>query len=132
MTIEEAIAHCKEVAQKQKEQSEIGHPYEGEDCNIKYRKDCAECSKDHEQLARWLTELLECKQLLKLTFKDINLTANYSVCSTCLHFCPDSKTSTCKLDKNGYKNKYTCRYMWRYQPELVNLLGGLIDESGID
>lgn len=85
MTIQEAIEHCKEVAQKQKEQSEIGRPYEGEDCNIKYREDCAECAKDHEQLAMWLEELLRYKQSPNSDF--INKTATINAIEDC--YCKD-------------------------------------------
>lgn len=85
MTIQEAIEHCKEVAQKQKEQSEIGRPYEGEDCNIKYREDCAECSKDHEQLAMWLEELLRYKQ--SSNSDCINKTATINAIEDC--YCKD-------------------------------------------
>jgi len=41
MTIEEAICHCRDRA----------------------KDDCSECSKEHFQLAEWLEELMEYKQL---------------------------------------------------------------------
>lgn len=54
MTIDEAIAHAKEVANEQKRRSGI--------CvqnNSKCDKfsACLKCSKEHEQLAEWLEEL---------------------------------------------------------------------------
>lgn len=39
MTLDEAITHCEEVAEKNEEQS------------------CKECAKEHRQLAEWLREL---------------------------------------------------------------------------
>lgn len=51
MTIDEAIRHCEEVAEKM--------------------NDC-ECAADHRQLAEWLRELKEAKRLLKAAVEDIN------------------------------------------------------------
>lgn len=53
MTLDEAIQHSKEVANKEK-------------CNLLKVGDeyiCSECGKEHEQLAGWLEELKEYKQL---------------------------------------------------------------------
>ena len=41
MTLDEAIQHCEEVA----------------------NRDCSQCSKDHEQLADWLKELKELRNV---------------------------------------------------------------------
>lgn len=51
-TLEEAIAHAKEVAENWKSQLVNCVSEEGS-----YK--CLECAKDHEQLAEWLTELKE-------------------------------------------------------------------------
>ena len=52
MTIDEAIRHCEEVAEKM--------------------NDC-ECAADHRQLAEWLTELKEAKRLLKAAVEDFKV-----------------------------------------------------------
>lgn len=49
-TLEEAIAHAKEVAENWKSQLVNCVSEEG-------RNKCIECAKEHEKLAEWLTEL---------------------------------------------------------------------------
>ena len=68
MTIDEAIAHCLEVAE-QNETSAITYKNCKEIKTNMYEKltaekaenDCRECAADHRQLAEWLTELKELK-----------------------------------------------------------------------
>ena len=79
MTLDEAIQHCKEVANEEKSKLlKVGEEYV-----------CSKCADEHEQLAKWLEELKEYKdlkengQLVKLPCKigdfmyDIDL--NYNV-----------------------------------------------------
>lgn len=47
MTIDEAIKHCKEEAEKYMEYG--------------IETECYQCGKEHEQLAEWLTELKEAR-----------------------------------------------------------------------
>ena len=54
MTIDEAIAHARDVANKQKIRSNICIQNDSE-CD-KF-SDCLKCAEDHEQLAEWLEEL---------------------------------------------------------------------------
>ena len=54
MTIDEAIAHAREVASEQKRRSGICVQNNSE-CD-KFSA-CLKCSKEHEQLAEWLEEL---------------------------------------------------------------------------
>lgn len=49
MTIEEAIKHCEEVAER----------LEGKDGYAYTDSTCEECAKDHRQLAEWLRALKE-------------------------------------------------------------------------
>ena len=61
MTIDEAIAHAKEVAKESRENIITGsnlEPYES-DCNAK----CEQCAEEHEKLAEWLEDY---KRLLEL------------------------------------------------------------------
>lgn len=52
MTLEEAIKHCEEVAEKKEY---IAESVEGFDEYT--REECLECAKEHRQLADWLREL---------------------------------------------------------------------------
>ena len=54
MTIDEAIAHARDVANEQKRRSSIciQNDSECDKCS-----DCLKCSEEHEQLAEWLEEL---------------------------------------------------------------------------
>ena len=61
MTIDEAIRHCEEVAERQEFLSTQDHGYCEEKWNVKKRAKCAECAADHRQLAEWLMELKEAK-----------------------------------------------------------------------
>ena len=75
MTIDEAIRHCGEVAEKQEELYRISPASESEmspcngtkDCRVLKNgknKGCQKCAEEHRQLAIWLKEL---KQLRKRT-----------------------------------------------------------------
>lgn len=57
MTIDEAIKHCEEVAERQEYLSKQDHGYCEEKRNVQKRAECAECAADHRQLAEWLKEL---------------------------------------------------------------------------
>jgi hypothetical protein len=50
MTIDEAIRHCEEVAEKQDKLCEISVTERAKEQNSK-------CAEDHRQLAEWLKEL---------------------------------------------------------------------------
>ncbi len=63
MTIDEAIKHCEKVAERQEYLSKQDHGYCEEKWNVQKRAECAECAADHRQLAEWLTEWKELKEL---------------------------------------------------------------------
>ena len=65
MTIDEAIKHCEEEAEKYMEYG--------------IETECYQCGKEHEQLAEWLRELKEAKRLLRLAVRDLN-SINISYC----------------------------------------------------
>ena len=56
MTLDEAIAHCQEVAKELRKQ-----PFK-EKMDIEDIADCEECAEEHEQLAEWLKELKELRK----------------------------------------------------------------------
>ena len=66
MTLDEAIKHCEEVV-KQHTRYNI---YGGFEC-------CDECADDHRQLAEWLTELKERRELMRNQKNERDKTANY-------------------------------------------------------
>lgn len=58
MTLDEAIAHCKEEAERQRQKVP-----QYEHLNLMYAAEgCKECAAEHEQLAEWLTELKQRKE----------------------------------------------------------------------
>ena len=72
MTISEAIAHCEEVAEREK---------------------CAECAADHRQLAEWLRELHKARRVLaKVPEVLTNLCCAIGDPTGC-EFCPYGKTN---------------------------------------
>ena len=61
LSIDEAIAHAREVAEKQRKDNdncEYKAEYGCKGCADYYSKPCIECAEEHEQLAEWL-ELLK-------------------------------------------------------------------------
>lgn len=58
MTLDEAIKHCKEEAEKYMEYG--------------IETECYQCGKEHEQLAEWLTELADLKEEIEYCSGDIN------------------------------------------------------------
>ena len=65
MTIDEAIAHAREVAEIQRNNDKLNKtlgkssPY--------YNTDCIKCAEEHGQLAEWLEELKAYRQYIDLT-----------------------------------------------------------------
>ena len=64
MTLDEAIAHAKEVVGEKREEVKYWNKVKGigvfTDANTKHLlKTCEECANEHEQLAAWLEELAE-------------------------------------------------------------------------
>ena len=60
MTIDEAIAHARQVAINQRkdyDNCKTKLEYGCKDCADYYSKPCKECANEHEQLADWLEEL---------------------------------------------------------------------------
>lgn len=62
LTLDEAIAHAKEVAEKNYRGADF-EPLDYVDDDIK--ANCVKCAEEHEQLAEWLEELKSCKDLEK-------------------------------------------------------------------
>lgn len=67
MTLDEAIKHAKEKAQKhrqtEKKYREIHRSENDESLFKEQLEDCIGCAEEHEQLAQWLEELKEYKEL---------------------------------------------------------------------
>lgn len=59
MTIEQAIKHCLDV----RDEMMNGHAYYGIKGEKEKQTDCLECAKEHEQLAEWLMELKEWREI---------------------------------------------------------------------
>lgn len=60
MTLDEAIKHCEEVAEKKEEDASWFWDKEG---NPNY-ENCVECASEHRQLAEWLKELKAYREIL--------------------------------------------------------------------
>ena len=56
MTIDEAIRHCEEVAERY-DRVEDSHADDG------LKQECIQCAADHRQLAEWLTELKQWRRV---------------------------------------------------------------------
>ena len=123
MTIDEAIRHCEEVAERYETRAKIidrrklGFALENPTA-------CHECAADHRQLAEWLTELKEAKRLLKAAVEDIrHCMHSYDPCEVCSLLGEDGECPA--TDDDDCKEKYK----WRYEDEALKLLGGETDEQ---
>lgn len=67
LSIDEAIAHAREVAEEQRKDNgkcEYKEEYGCKGCADYYSKPCIECAEEHEQLAECLEELKSSRQEL--------------------------------------------------------------------
>lgn len=119
MTIDEAIKHCLEVAERQEISADdkemysemLGEDYKG------FEEGCQECAADHRQLAEWLTELkelreqnAELKSILNAALKDIH---GKDICEV---------MNACKLC--AMKFQQLCDiFPWQHANEALKLLG---------
>lgn len=71
MTIDEAIAHAREVAEKNRKDYEwySKNPKVWNDGGKK-KRECVSCAEEHEQLAKWLEELKELSEEKKSRCND--------------------------------------------------------------
>lgn len=63
MTLEEAIKHCEEVAEKNEETIAYYTIQGDREWLDECEKDCIECAKEHRQLAAWLKELEQLRKI---------------------------------------------------------------------
>lgn len=106
MTIDEAIRHCEEVAERY-DRVEDSHADDG------LKQECIQCAADHRQLAEWLTdykksqeELAEAKRLLKLAICELG---DAQDCDSCI--------ADCSIGTD-------CIYKWHCSNEAEKLING--------
>ena len=76
LSIDEAIAHAREVAEEQRETFRLC-PYPSQECNgadickcLKNKHDgCLKCAEEHEQIANWLEELKDYQDKNKMVVR---------------------------------------------------------------
>lgn len=92
MTLEEAIKHCHDKAEELRKEtlklSIMGNEREWADCQ--------ECAKEHEQLAKWLTELRDRR-------------AGKAACENCEYETRDGEQRPCVACNHNYTDKYLPR-----------------------
>lgn len=92
MTLDEAIKHCEEEAEKYMEYG--------------IETECYQCGKEHEQLAEWLKELKEAKRLLQAAEKTID--------DYCRGYCECCKNRDFELARCGLVNGCRDRDNWEW------------------
>ena len=70
MTIDEAIAHAREVAEIHRNNDKLNKTL-GKSSSY-YNTDCIKCAEEHEQLAEWLEELKALRNGLKIKCDSLN------------------------------------------------------------
>ena len=64
MTIDEAIKHCEEVANQNEFETRI-YDELNRTSDEEYRNNHCQCAADHRQLAEWLRELKQLREVVK-------------------------------------------------------------------
>lgn len=125
LSIDEAISHCLEVAEKQEDNAKDCNSFdEWTETEYYDKESCLQCAAEQRQLAEWLTELkdlreknkvcdrlikeeqiAEYKRLLKLAVEDIN------ECVDCFKSCDE-----CCCDQDNH-----CH--WKHEAEALKLIG---------
>ena len=123
MTIDEAIKHCLEVAERLEKKANTYGIKRAYIPKSQETVDCISCAADHRQLAEWLTELKEAKRLLKLAVEDMYNSVNDVHCKYCSKWHTDQCQGTSHLDCY-IENKFK----WRYADEALKLIGGSENE----
>ena len=119
LTLDEAIKHCLETAEQLEERANT--PYKCEDSELQDNA-CRECAADHRQLAEWLTELKEAKQLLKAAVKDFaKLDRENAKNKNCMM--PEMHCADCPLNRDSVDDRAEPCHSWRYADEALKLLG---------
>lgn len=108
MTIDEAIFHAIEVAEKYEIASK------GKEISEITRKGCAKCAAEHKQLAEWLRQLRKAKRLLGKAMKALNDSSCNKDCRQC------KWNGNCEM---------SCRFAWKYGDEVSALIGDENDDE---
>ena len=131
MTIDEAIKHCLEVTNEKSEQAELWKSKDEATISRYFKK----CAADHRQLAEWLTELKDLRELYHATstngflsdtikqLEEAKRLLRMALCElnngTCSKFC-----STCtKVNTEKCLDYKTKSYRWIYTDAVLKLIG---------
>lgn len=105
INLDEAIAHCEEVAEEQDMKAGFETDYQAYSMSEVERERCRECASEHRQLAEWLKELKAYKD------KDMRLIYAYPLdeairCAMCTNPIKSDRgcDGGCKVDEQMYKN----------------------------
>lgn len=138
MTIDEAIRHCEEVAE-QNETKALS--IEGTIID-RVAKDCRRCAADHRQLAEWLTELKELREIFSKVDigaakpKDyLDLLDEWAKARKLLKAAVEDFTkvpcnndaynpNSCGICVKQNNCNYSDSFKWRYTDEALALIGG--------
>lgn len=120
MTIDEAIVHAREVAEKNYKQGFLCHA----NPNVDKLDGCIKCAKEHEQLAEWLEEL-------KALRHEANEWRNAGYAHGYNKAIDDYRTEICKAfvqaERNGNYRFYAVEIK-----QLIADLGEQLKEGGVD
>lgn len=82
MTIDEAIKHCEEVAEREQQKGYYANTEANQ--STEYGTKCFECAKEHRQIAEWLRELKEYRKFYSC-YNCYNASASFNEypCNVC-------------------------------------------------
>lgn len=133
MTIDEAIRHCEEVAwENDRKAMCVEEAYQTTE-----QQNCEQCAADHRQLAEWLRELKELRDLVAASnVLAVDVFAVDNLCKRLLEYNRLLKAAMsdlaeaehCGLCKYEADDIATCQrkpancFVWRYADEAIKLL----------
>lgn len=141
MTIDEVIKEFTDLAKDERKEQNFWLAQRNEidetslssyaDCYSSFARDSETRAERYEQLAKWLTELKEAKQLLSMAVKSFDklketvIPFRHVMCDYAMQFAnPYDACNSCPLANVRYK---TCK--WRFANEAMELIGG--ESNGI-
>ena len=125
MTIDEAISHAREVAEKKRRKAKLSPK---DSFNVHIKSDCLQCAQEHEQLAKWLEELQQYRAIgtpeeLKAAMKYVYLAKKHGTVGQVIENCV-------KYEEIGTPEE--CRAAVERNNEKTRIIDGVTECCGYD
>lgn len=118
ISLDEAIKHAKEVAERNRREASF-EPEDDVDKDIKIN--CSACAEEHEQLAGWLEELRELREMVKCNAFTDGYNKAINDCAEVISELPVMCERSCPIECD-YATDKECKENWKiYLTEHVKI-----------